>query len=280
MYLALALLSSLVLGAADFVGGAAARRGRAVSVVVWSNAAGLLVAPPLVLLVVPGAFDGADLAWGAAAGLSGSVGAVLLYRALACGVMSLVAPTSAAAAAAVPVTAGIAAGERLDGPAIVGVTAALVSVVLLTRTSTSPRQGTDRVIRGMAYAVLAGISFGVFLVLLAQTSGASGLWPLVGARCASLTVLVGLALARRNSLRLTGPTARLALLAGILDMASNVLFLIAVRGGDLALVGLAASMSPLGTVALAQLVLHERIRAIQGFGAALAIGSVMLLAMA
>jgi drug/metabolite transporter (DMT)-like permease len=205
---------------------------------------------------------------------------VLLYRALACGVMSLVAPTSAAAAAAVPVTAGIAAGERLGGPAIVGVTAALVSVVLLTRTSTAPRQGAERVVRGMAYAVLAGVSFGVFLVLLAQTSGASGLWPLVGARCASLTLLVGLALARRHSLALTGPTARLALLAGILDMASNVLFLIAVRGGDLALVGLAASMSPLGTVALAQLVLHERIRAIQGFGAALAIGSVMLLAMA
>lgn len=279
MYLALALLSSLVLGAADFVGGAAARRGRAVSVVVWSNAAGLLIAATIVLLVLPGAFDIADFAWGAAAGVSGSVGAVLLYRALACGVMSLVAPTSAAAAAAVPVTAGIAAGERLGGPAIVGVTAALVSVVLLTRTSTSPRQGTERVIRGMAYAVLAGISFGVFLVLLAQTSGASGLWPLVGARCASLTVLVGLALARRHSLGLTGATARLALLAGILDMASNVLFLVAVRGGDLALIGLAASMSPLGTVALAQLVLHERIRAIQGFGAALAIVSVMLLAM-
>ena len=64
MYLALALLSSLVLGSADFVGGAAARRARAAVVVVWSNAAGLLAALVLVVLVVPGAVSPRDLGWG------------------------------------------------------------------------------------------------------------------------------------------------------------------------------------------------------------------------
>ena len=54
MYLALALLSSLVLGAADFVGGAAARRTPAAVIVIWSNAAGLLAASVRVVLVVPG----------------------------------------------------------------------------------------------------------------------------------------------------------------------------------------------------------------------------------
>ena len=53
MYLALALLSSLVLGAADFVGGAAARCARALVIVVWCNGAGLLAALVLVLFVVP-----------------------------------------------------------------------------------------------------------------------------------------------------------------------------------------------------------------------------------
>jgi drug/metabolite transporter (DMT)-like permease len=280
MYLALALLSSLVLGAADFVGGAAARRARALVIVVWSNGAGLLAALGLVLVVVPAQLTATDLAWGAAAGLSGSLGAVLLYRALAIGVMSVVAPTSAAAAAAVPVTVGLALGERLTGPGFIGVIVALVSVVLLTRTAAPVDPDRTRSAPAMAYAVLAGVSFGVFLVLLAQTSGGSGLWPLVGARCASLSLLVGLALVRREPLRLTAPTARLAVLAGVLDMASNVLFLVAVRGGQLALVGLLASLSPLGTVGLARLVLRERIRAIQGVGAALAMGSVMLLTMA
>ncbi len=280
MYLALALLSSLVLGSADFVGGAAARRARAVVIVVWSNGAGLLAALVVVLVVVPGRFTVAELAWGAAAGISGSLGAVLLYRALAIGVMSLVAPTSAAAAATVPVTVGLALGERLNGPGMVGVAVALVSVVMLTRTAAPVDLDRTRLAPAMVFAVLAGVSFGVFLVLLAQTSSASGLWPLVGARGASLSLLVGFALGRRESLRLDPATATLAVLAGVLDMASNVLFLVAVGGGQLALIGLLASLSPLGTVGLARLVLHERIRAVQGVGAALAMGAVMLLAMA
>ena len=279
MSLALALLSSLVLGSADFVGGAAARRARAAVVVVWSNAAGLLAALVLAVLVVPGAVSLRDLGWGAAAGISGSFGAVLLYRALACGVMSVVAPSSAAAAAAAPVTIGIALGERISGPAAVGVVAALGSVMLLTHTSGPGSPDRGPVGRSMTYAVLAGVSFGFFLVLLAQTSPASSLWTLVAARSASLALLVGLALVRRQTLDLAGPSARLALLAGVLDMTSNVLFLFAIRGAELALVGLLASLSPLGTVGLAHLVLRERIRAVQGLGAALAMASVVLLAL-
>ena len=279
MSLALALLSSLVLGSADFVGGAAARRARAAVIVVWSNAAGLLAALVLAVLVVPGAVSLRDLGWGAAAGISGSFGAVLLYRALASGVMSVVAPSSAAAAAAAPVTIGIALGERISGPAAVGVVAALGSVMLLTHTSGPGSPDRGPVARSMTYAVLAGISFGFFLVLLAQTSPASSLWPLVAARSASLALLVGLALVRRQTLDLAGPSARLALLAGVLDMTSNVLFLFAIRGAELALVGLLASLSPLGTVGLARLVLRERIRAVQGLGAALAMASVVLLAL-
>ena len=91
---------------------------------------------------------------------------------------------------------------------------------------------------------------------------------------------MGLALVRRETLACPAPSARLALLAGGLDMASNVLFLVAVRGAELALVGLLASLSPLGTVGLAHLVLRERLRAVQGLGAALAMGSVVLLALA
>ena len=280
MYLALALLSSLVLGSADFVGGAAARRARAAVVVVWSNVAGLLAALAMVLLVVPGAVSLPDLGWGAAAGICGSFGAVLLYRALACGVMSVVAPSSAAAAAALPVTVGIALGERISGRSAVGVVIAIGSIVLLTRTSGPANPDRRPIARSMVYSVLAGVSFGLFLVLLAQTSTASSLWPLVAARSASLALLVGLALVQRQTLDLAGPSARLALLAGVLDMASNVLFLVAVRGAELALVGLLASRSPLGTVGLAHLVLHERIRAVQGLGAVLAIGSVVLLTLA
>lgn len=278
MYVALALLSSLVLGSADFVGGLAARRARAAVVVVWSNLAGLTTALLLVWKISSGLPRAHDVAWGAAAGVCGSLGAVLLYRALARGVMSLLAPTSAAAAAAVPVGAGLAMGERLTPLAALGIATALASVVLISRTRVGQVPITGSRHAGLVSAIVAGVSFGVFLVLLAQTSPASGLWPLVSARVASLSVLVLGILVARRTLPITTRASRLALLSGALDMASNAIYLAAVRGGELSVIGVLASLSPLGTVLLARLLLNERIRTTQGIGVALAMGSVVLLA--
>ena len=97
---ALAVLSSLAYGAADFLGGLATKRGSTVfSAVVWSQATGLV----LVLLLLPffprASPTAADLGWGAATGLAGGVGLAFLYRGLAVGVMSVVAPVTAGAPA-------------------------------------------------------------------------------------------------------------------------------------------------------------------------------------
>jgi drug/metabolite transporter (DMT)-like permease len=277
MSLVLALLSSVVLGSADFVGGLAARRALAGVVVIWSNAVGLAMALVVVLLL-PAHLSAADLGWGLLAGTCGSLGAVLLYRALAVAAMSVVAPTAAAAAAVIPVLAGLLMGERLSPAGGAGITAALVAVVLTSRTA-ADRHWRPHVRRGAGYALLAGVAFGVFLVVLARASAASGLWPLVAARTASLTVLLGLALGRGLSLRPTGTATRLSALAGVLDMTANVLFLVAIQAGTLAVVGLLASLSPLGTVLLAGIVLKERLRPVQGTGIVLAMTSVLLLAL-
>jgi drug/metabolite transporter (DMT)-like permease len=273
----LALLSSLLLGGADFFGGLAARRAPAAVVVVWSNAVGLLSAV-LVIVVLPSPMTPADLGWGLLSGTFGSVGAALLYRALALGSMSLVAPATAAAAAVVPVVAAAAMGERLTVPATVGLAGALVSVVLISGGRSAARLTGDDV-RGLGLAVLAGVSFGGFLVMLAQTSADSGLGPLVAARCASLLILVTLVRSRRQSLLLPRGAVRLSLAAGLLDMAANVLFLVAVRLGHLAVVGLLASLSPLGTVLLARVLLNERLRGPQRVGTALAVGSIAVLSL-
>jgi drug/metabolite transporter (DMT)-like permease len=161
---------------------------------------------------------------------------------------------------------------------MVGIGGALVSVVLISGgRSVLTTTGTD--VRGIGLAVLAGISFGGFLVMLAQTSPASGLGPLVAARAASVTILVGQLLVRRQSLAVPRPAVRLSLAAGLLDMAANVLFLVAVRIGELAVVGLLASLSPLGTVLLARILLNERLRGPQRVGTALAVGSIAVLSL-
>lgn len=281
MPLGLALLSAMVLGAADFVGGCSVRRSRASAVIVWSNGAGLLVALALALTAFPGRPRPADLGWAALAGIIGSLGAALLYQALASGVMTLVAPTTAAAAAIVPVVAGLAFGQALSRTAGIGVVCALLSVVLISAESGLPSLAVldPRGSRAFAWALLAGLSFGVFLVLIAQTAPDSGFWPMVSARTASLSAWLLLALVQRRPLGGTAPALALAALSGVLDMAANGLYLVAVRGADLAVVGLLASLSPLGTVVLARLVLGERLRVPQQIGAALALGSVVLLAL-
>ncbi|MGW4051881.1 EamA family transporter [Streptomyces sp. NPDC004779] len=280
MNLFLALASAMVLGAGDFVGGLAAKTARAVIVVVWSNAAGLATALVLVGLLSRSGSSWNEVFWGALAGLCGSAGAVLLYRALASGVMSLVAPTTAAAAAALPVVAGVLTGDRLSALAVIGVVCAIAAVLLVSLSGDGTGEDADRraMLRSLALALLAGAGFGAFFVLLAHTSSETSLWPLVWARCASLSAILLFILVRRTSPALSARPARLALLSGVLDMGSSALFLVAVRGGSLAVIGLLASLYPISTVLLARMVLKERIRGIQHVGVALAVGSVVLLA--
>ncbi|GHH00371.1 DMT family transporter [Streptomyces rubradiris] len=283
MHLFLALTSAMVLGSADFVGGLATKRARAFVVVCWSNTAGLVTALAFAGFLSRGGTGWWEVAWGGLAGLCGSLGAVLLYHALANGVMSLVAPTTAAAAAALPVIAGVLLGDRLTALAVVGALCALGSVLLVSLNGdggdgTGVSADRRKALRSLGMALTAGAGFGLFFVFLARTPSHTSLWPLVWARCASLTLLLGLNLVRRTPLRMSGQPRRLALLSGVLDMGSSILYLVAVRDGTLAIVGLLASLYPISTVLLARFVLKERIRGIQQVGVVLAVGSVLLLA--
>ncbi len=279
MSLVLAVLSSALLGGADFAGGLAAKRMRAVAVVIWTNVAGLCAAVSAVVFLLPGQPGAADLGWGVLAGLSGSLGAVLLYRALALGAMVLAAPVAAVSAALLPVAIGLGAGERLSALSMAGVVVAAVALALISRRPGDRTQPVAPAAVIIALAVGAGLSFGTFMVCLSNTTTASGLWPLVFARLASLGVLAGVAVRRRVPMRTATPQLRICGLAGLLDMASCVLYLLAVREGSLAVVGLLASLAPVSTVVLARVLLKERTHLWQRVGAGLAIGSVLLLAL-
>lgn len=130
---ALALASSVCWGLADFGAGLRSRQIALLTVLVVSSAAALPVVLAVVLLwgePVPALGDFVPPA--AFAGASGAVGIAAFYRALAVGTMSVVAPISATAAV-VPVTVGLAAGERPSVAQAVGVALALVGVALASR---------------------------------------------------------------------------------------------------------------------------------------------------
>src|SRR3954466_7966955 len=132
----LALGSALLYGAADFTGGLATRRAGTIPVVVISQASGLILLA-LILPLLPDAFPSrADFLWGAAAGLTGGIGVALLYRALAIGVMAVVAPTTAVCAVVIPVVVSVLLGERPVRMALFGILLGIVSIVLVSQQGT------------------------------------------------------------------------------------------------------------------------------------------------
>jgi uncharacterized membrane protein len=272
----LALASAVVYGGADFLGGLATRRASVFGVVALSQVVGLAA----LLLLLPwlgGTATTADLAWGAAAGVAGATGLVVFFRTLARGVMSVVAPITAVTAAAVPVLVGLLAGERMGAWSAAGIALALIAVVLVSA------EGGLAALRGarpasIPPALAAGTAFGVFFVFLDRTGDDSGLTPLVAARLASVALVVTVALAGRRSLRVPGASLLLVGASGIGDMAANALFLLATQvGGQLAIVGVLASLYPVSTVVLAQVVLRERLVPAQLAGLAAAIAAVVLI---
>lgn len=270
----LALGSAALYGAADFLGGLASRTASTIAIVVLSQAAGLVLVCGL-LLFLPASPSTADFAWGAASGLAGGIGVALLYRALAVGTMSLVAPTTAVCAVLIPVGFDAFMGQRLAGQELIGIVLALIAVVLVGQAS---RAGEDeRGTKGLGLALLSGLAIGLFFLALARTSATAGLWPLVSARVTSVSLFAVIALAGSHSLRMSRPAVRVSLACGALDMAANALYLLATRGGALSVIVTLSSLYPASTVVLARFVLGERLNVRQALGIVSALAAVVLI---
>ena len=276
MAVILALTSAAVYGAADFLGGLASRKTSVFGVVALSQVVGLAA----LLALLPwlgGPVDGTDLAWGVAAGVAGASGLVLFFRTLARGVMSVIAPVTAVTSAAVPVLVGLLGGNRIGLWAAAGIALALAAVVLV---SAEGGMSALRAARpaSLAPALAAGTAFGFFFVLLDRTSEEAGVTPLVAARMASVALVVVLALATRQSLRVTRPALPLVALSGVGDMTANALFLLATQQeGQLAITGVLASLYPVSTVMLAQVLLRERLAGAQVAGLGTAVAAIVLI---
>jgi drug/metabolite transporter (DMT)-like permease len=309
----LALSSAFLYGAADFLGGLTARRADTIGVVLVAQFAGLLVLALLMPLLPAVTPTGSDLLWGASAGVAGSVGVALLYRGLAIGTMAIVAPTTAICALALPVAVSATMGERLSTMAVVGIVLALVGIALVGQENlreTAPPAVTPPAVTpaadapladpppdahpaaapaathaathrwvppGLGLAFVSGIAIGCFYLLVARASADAGLWPLLVARGASVTLFGIVAMVGGRSLRMPVSAAATALVAGVIDMLANALYLIATWSGTLSVVVTLASLYPASTVLLARLFLRERMNAWQVAGVVCALVAVLLI---
>lgn len=302
--IALAALSALVWGTADYCGGRATRFASALPVTVVSQLCGLPVLA-VCLVVFPGTAHVADLAWGAGAGVAGFAGIVLLYRSLAMGAMAVAAPITAVTGAAVPVAVGLALGDAPSVVTLAGVGCAVAAIGLVSM----GHGGTGRVTRAViGSALVAGVLFGLFFVLLAQSHEDTGMWPLAAARAASILLGLGAVAGARAPARLSGgqhsgvrpPGMRLPgvrmrgvrlsglrvrgaamgwiVAAGMGDVGANALYLLATRDGLLSVVAPVAALYPVSTVLLALTIDREQVRPVQLVGLGLAATALVLTA--
>ena len=278
----LAVLSALVYGCADFLGGKATRRSAASTVTASSQLAGLSVLALGVLMIGGKGPTLRVLCFGAVAGLAGALGIVLLYAALAQGTMSIVSPVTAVTAAVVPVLVGtVWLHERPPSRAWFGVMLTLAAIALVSQ-ATGADGRTARALRIVLMSVGAGLGFGTLFVLLRQAGDPRdvGLWALVGAR--PISIGAAALLAKRNSepVLVQRKEWKTVAGAGMLDQAANVLYVLSIGRGLLSVLAVLASLYPVSTVALARMIDGERLQRIQLIGVTLAFLALMLVASA
>lgn len=274
----LAFFSAILYGVADFSGGYATRKNSVFSVMLLSQAAGAIVALVAAPLLGSGAPTLADLLWGLAAGAGGSLGLALLYRGLSLYTAAIVSPISALVGALVPAVFGALLGERPSGLALAGVAVCLPAILLLSYDE-GGSQDKAKLRSSFLYGAISGIGFGFgfFFVAISRTSSGSGLWPLVAARAASLTVAASIIVLGRRGFAVVKRDRPPALLAGAADMGANICFLVASRSELLILVTLITSLYPAPTVVLARIFQGQRISPQRAAGICLAIAGVALI---
>ena len=264
----LAAAAALVYGVGDYCGGRASRKIDSLVVTCAGQIFSLILLGFFLVILGDPAPGMHDWLWGAAGGLGGFVGLTLFYYALAKGSMTVVAPLAAVISAALPIGTGLFLGDRPSLIAYVGIVIAIVGIALVTGAVGTAHAPTKLAIVGVA--TLAGCGFGWMFVCLDRTSSDSGMWPLLAARIASISIAATIIAFRGRSRLGQGRIPAIALWAGLFDMGANVLFVFANRHGMLSLVSVITALYPVSTIVLALRLDHEKANRSQFVGMACA----------
>lgn len=261
MAVLLSLVAALAYGLSDFVGGLASRRTSAWPVA-FVGAVAAFAGAVLLALSTDGSPTRADLLWGALAGVGSGAGGAFLYRGLAAGRMGVVAPISAVGAALLPVVVGVATGERPEALVWLGILAAVPGIWLVSREP----GGTGDIAAGILDGVLAGLGFGLLFAAMGQVPEAAGFAPLAVAQGVAVVGVALTAAALGGRWVPHHASQAWGAVAGVLATAAALAFLLATQTGLLTIASVVTSLYPAVTIALAAVVLRERIHGPQGVG--------------
>jgi drug/metabolite transporter (DMT)-like permease len=255
------------------MGGLAARKNSPYQVVALVSISGLLILAGAMLLRGEGFPTPQDTLWAITASISGTIGIAALYQGLASAQAALVAPTASVVGVALPVILSTILSGPPSAEKWAGIATGALGIWLVS--SSSQRAGGDN--RGaLLLALLAGLGFGGFFILIAQVTPGNIFSPLVVSKLTSL--VFALIILRLQSARLPSLQGNwLAISAGFFDATGNVFYLLATQLTRLEFAAVLSSMSPAITVLLASLVAKQRVTSIQKVGVVICLAAIVLI---
>jgi drug/metabolite transporter (DMT)-like permease len=281
--LGLALGASVAWGGSDFLAGLATRRLGVLRVLVLSQGVGLVALLALVAVAGRAAPSPSAALEAAGAGLAELAGFWALYRSLALGPMSVVAPLSSLAAV-VPIVVGVGGGERPSAGCAAGLALALAGGVLVALEHEPPGAAGParrRIAPGACLALASALAFGTFFVAMGAAARSAGpAWAVAMNRTASVAVLILVLAAVRRPLHARRCDLRAAGAIGLLDAGANGLFAVALTEGLASTVSVLGALYPVTTVVLATIALRERVHRAQALGVAAVLAGVGLVSAA
>ena len=262
-------------GAGDFSGGVATKRSHVYLVVLLSHIVGIAGLLLLILLFGEPFPSWRDVGIGALGGISGAIGVLALYTGLAQGRMGVVAPLTAVITAIVPVLFGSFLEGLPQLHQLAGFIVALLAVWLISGDNGGGPVGLRWC--DLRLPTVAGLGFGLFFIFIDHVSDKAILWPLVGARAASIFMMAVLVILTRQRQRPARTQSGWIMLAGVFDVGGNAFFALATSLGRLDVASVLSSLYPVTTVLLARFILDEHLSRRQGAGVAAALAALLLI---
>lgn len=273
------LASALSWGAGDFTGGLAARKVGAYRSVFYGEVIGIIA-----LFIAVGAtgepiLNSRSAIFAVVAGALGTVGLMLLYHAMAGGLMSIAAPVSALLAATLPVTVGMFTEGLPDYLTMSGFGFALLAVWMISQSENGVKDILSH-LSDLKLPLLAGIGFGCYFVLMHEATRSGGtLWPMIFSRSGGIVLITTYLLITRSPWRIDTSALPIISANGILDLGGNFFFILASQAGRLDVASVLSSLFPGATVVLAWIFLKERLNRNQWIGIAAALIAIVLMTM-
>jgi len=272
----LGLASALSWGTGDFIGGVASRKIGAYRTVIFVQFIGLIfiiLAFPFFKEPFP---DIHVIKWSVIAGGIGTTGFLLFYEAMRKGPLSIIAPLSALVGAIIPVTVGIFTEGFPSTRVFFSFGLAFIAILLVSYEKPDKKEKKKKKTY-LPLAILAGIGFGFYFVLIHEASRNLVLAPMIIARTAGTAIVMAFFLFQKGNLRTEAKYFPVLILSSIFDVAGNVFYILASQLGRLDISAVLSSLYPGMTVFLAWLILKEKLQFSQWFGIILALVAIILM---